>query len=60
MKLTHDDVGNTKVARCVMVDGRKVRIDRKAVEIWKQNPEATFNAVWNADRREFLLSGPDE
>jgi hypothetical protein len=60
MKLTYEDVGNTKTARCVLVDGRKVRVHSQAIEIWKQNPEATFNAVWNADRREFRLSGPDE
>lgn len=60
MKLTYEDVGNTKTARCVLVGGRKVRVHSQAIEIWKQNPEATFNAVWNADRREFRLSGPDE
>ncbi|NGN44448.1 hypothetical protein G6N74_25585 [Mesorhizobium sp. CGMCC 1.15528] len=60
MEISYDDVGKTKTARTVLVNGRKIRVDRQAVEIWKENPDAVFNLVWNADKREFCLSGPIE
>jgi hypothetical protein len=60
MEVSYDDVRRTRVARTVLVKGRKVKVERQAIEIWKENPEAIFNAVWNADRREFRLSGPKD
>jgi len=39
----------------ISIDGRKFKIDRDAIEIWKLDPEAILNAVWNSEKREYRL-----
>ncbi|SFU22315.1 hypothetical protein SAMN05518861_13431 [Mesorhizobium sp. YR577] len=60
MKYTHADVRLTKLPRMVLVRGRKVSVDRTAIEFWSENPTGILVAVWNAEKRLFRLRKANE
>jgi hypothetical protein len=57
MKVSYDDVRRTKTARLVMIDGHRVRVDQRAIKVWRKNPDAVFNAVLDSHTREYRMSG---
>lgn len=57
MKVSYIDVGRTKTARVVMLKGHRVRVDQQAIKVWKDHPDAVFNAVLDAHTREYRMSG---
>lgn len=55
MKISYDDALRARWPKLISIDGRKFKIDRDAIEIWKLDPEAILNAVWNSEKREYRL-----